>query len=158
LSTLRTRVGSPCLGPGSLLFGIGNSGRCDDGLGWAFVERLQQQPAYAGRLECRYQLQVEDAALVSRADRVLFVDSHRGALPGGFQMKPCAPARKFEFSTHALSPSTVLYLCGELYGKAPPADLLLIEGLCWDLRTGLSGEAQLNLNEALGFFGVTGTA
>lgn len=135
-----------------LLIGIGNSGRSDDGLGWAFLDRVQQEADFPGQIEYRYQLQVEDAAMVSRADRVIFVDSFQGALPGGFQWAPCNPSRAFEFTSHVLAPAAVMYLCQDLYGKVPPAELLLIQGDCWDLNTQMSDAAQDRLEHALESF------
>jgi hydrogenase maturation protease len=139
---------------GILLFGIGNCGRSDDGLGWAFLDRVQQESEFPGQVEYRYQLQIEDAATVSRADHVIFIDSYRGALPGGFQWAPCNPSRVFEFTSHALAPSTVMHLCQDLYGRVPPAELLLIQGDCWDLDTRMSDAAQQRLENALKSFGV----
>lgn len=135
-----------------LLFGIGNCGRGDDGLGWAFLDRLQQGTAFPGQVEYRYQLQVEDAALVSRAERVIFIDSFKGNLPAGFQWMPCEPSKNFEFTSHVLAPSAVMYLCQDLYGQQPPADLLLIQGDCWDLQTRMSAAAQSRLEMALASF------
>ena len=136
-----------------LLYGIGNCGRSDDGLGWAFLDRVQQQTQFRGRVEYRYQLQVEDAALVNRANRVIFVDSYRGELPGGFAWKPCNPAGNFDFTSHILAPSAVMHLCHMLYGRPPPAEQLLIQGDCWALNTGMSAAAQKRLEEALVSFG-----
>ena len=135
-----------------LLFGIGNSGRRDDGLGWAFLDRVQGETPFAGRVEYRYQLQVEDAALVNRAEHVVFVDACEGDLPEGFRWQPCEPSRDFEFTTHALPPGAVLHLCRELYGKTPEANVLTIRGSCWDLQTGLSPQAERCLDQALRFF------
>lgn len=137
---------------GVLLFGIGNCGRSDDGLGWAFLDRIQLQADFTGQIEYRYQLQVEDAAMVSRADRVIFVDSYQGALPGGFHWAPCNPSREFEFTSHVLAPSAVMYLCQDLYGRVPPAELLLIQGDCWDLDTHMSDAAHQRLEYALESF------
>jgi hydrogenase maturation protease len=144
--------GQPGNGPDTLLFGIGNSGRSDDGLGWAFLDQIQQDPGFACRIEYRYQLQVEDAALTSSAERVIFIDSHKGNLPGGFAWKPCKPANDFEFTSHVLPPRAVMYFCQDLYGKTPRADLLMIQGSSWDLRIGMSPEAEQHLEKALRFF------
>ena len=152
MSDIRHNSDRPPIGPGTLLFGIGNSGRGDDGLGWAFVDQILEAPAFAGRAEYRYQLQVEDAALISRAARVVFVDSYNGELPGGFRWQPCEPSESFEFTTHVLPPRAILYYCQDLYGKTPPADVLMIQGTSWDLGAGLSPEAEERLQRALRFF------
>jgi hydrogenase maturation protease len=134
-----------------ILFGIGNSGRNDDGLGWAFLDRIQQESDFPGQLEYRYQLQVEDAELISRAEHVIFVDSYKGALAGGFQWKSCETLPGFEFTSHILPPGAILYLCQDLYDKLPRADLLLIQGESWELQTGLSPDAERNLDHAVRF-------
>jgi hydrogenase maturation protease len=140
------------LEPETLLIGIGNSGRSDDGLGWAFLDRIQQEAAFDGRVEYRYQLQVEDAALINDAEHVIFVDSYRGELPNGFQLARCEPLREFAFTTHVLPPGAVLSLCQDLYKRVPRADALMIQGTCWDLRIGMSREAERRLENALVFF------
>ena len=33
----------PGIGPDTLIFGIGNCGRSDDGLGWAFIDWLEER-------------------------------------------------------------------------------------------------------------------
>lgn len=136
----------------SLLIGIGNSGRSDDGLGWAFLDRIQRQPAFDGRVEYRYQLQVEDAALISDVKHVVFIDSYNGELPNGFQLTRCDPIKEFEFTSHVLPPGAVLSLCQDIYGVAPRADVLMIQGTSWDLNIGMSTAAEGRLVEALQFF------
>ena len=132
----------------TLLIGIGNSGRSDDGLGWAFLDRVQQETAFVGQVEFRYQLQVEDAALISDVDHVIFIDSYRGDLPNGFQLTRCEPSREFAFTTHVLPPGAVLFLCKDLYGRVPRADTLMIQGASWGLGIGMSPEAERHLENA----------
>lgn len=137
---------------GTLLLAIGNSGRQDDGLGWAFAEALEKKGFFKGEVHYRYQLQVEDAELVSGAQCVIFVDAFKGSLPEGFRWQPCEPAGKFQFSTHAISPASILFLCQALYGCLPEAWYLLIEGSDWELETGLSPAAAERMERALTFF------
>ena len=139
-------------GPDTLLIGIGNSGRQDDGLGWAFLEAIERQSVFHGQIQFRYQLQVEDAEMISHARQVIFVDAFRGELEGGFKWVPCVPSLSFEFSTHMLAPESVLCLCQKLYDHSPRAKLLLIQGACWELEIGLTDVAKVNLEQALKFF------
>lgn len=138
--------------PDALLVGIGNSGRSDDGLGWAFLDRIQQEAGFDGRIEYRYQLQVEDAALIRDVEHVIFVDSYNGELSNGFQLSRCEPVKDFEFTSHVLSPGAVLSLCQDIYGSVPRADVLLIQGEAWDFNIGLSAAAERRLKNALRFF------
>jgi hydrogenase maturation protease len=142
----------PAVVPKTILFGIGNCGRADDGLGWAFVDRIQLETAFDGQTEYRYQLQVEDAALISSAERVIFIDSFKGRLADGFQWKPCEPSKHFEFTSHVLPPGAIMHYCLDLYGKSPRADLLIIEGTRWCLGVGMSPQAEHHLDKALQFF------
>lgn len=142
----------PVFGPDTLLFGIGNCSRSDDGLGWAFLDRILQDAEFRGQAEYRYQLGVEDVALVAQADRVIFIDSYHGLLDDGFAWQPCKASDEFEFTSHVLPPRAVMHYCRDLYGKQPPADILMIGGKCWDLQNGLSENARENLEKAIGFF------
>jgi hydrogenase maturation protease len=142
----------PALGPDTLLFGIGNSGRQDDGLGWAFLDRIQYEQGFDSPVEYRYQLQVEDAARIAQMNRVIFIDSCRGDLPGGFLWSACQPCENFEFTTHVLPPRGVMHYCKTLFGQSPRADILMIQGRSWDLEIGLSSQARQNLENAVRFF------
>ena len=63
------------IGPGaaSLVIGIGNPLRGDDGIGWRLAARLPAQPGLAVR--CRQQLTPELAADLAAVQRVLFLDA-----------------------------------------------------------------------------------
>ncbi|MEZ4773597.1 MAG: hydrogenase maturation protease [Bacteroidia bacterium] len=136
-----------------ILVAIGNSGRKDDGLGWAFADEITQAGLFDGDIHYRYQLQVEDAEMLSQAEKVIFVDAFKGQLPGGYLWQKIGPAANFEFSTHALSPESVLYLTADLYDAKPEAWVLLIEGKEWELAMGLSESAAHHLESAIKFFG-----
>ena len=142
----------PGLGPDSLLFGIGNCGRQDDGLGWAFLDRIQNEDAFDAAVEYRYQLQVEDAAQIARMRRVIFIDSYQGDLPGGFRWCPCEASEHFEFTSHVLPPSGVMHYCKTLFDRTPRADILMIQGRAWAHSSGMSADDRKNLDGAVRFF------
>lgn len=135
-----------------LLLGIGNSGRGDDGLGWKFVEIVEQLEFPLVNCEYRYQLQVEDASLVADYDMVIFVDASLAPLLNGFSMECCRAAQNYTFSTHAQCPEAILYLASNLYNKYPKAYTLAIMGIEWELKVGLSSQAEINLQKAISFF------
>jgi len=135
--------------PPPLLLAIGNDGRQDDGLGWAFGQTMEADEDFRGEVVFRYQLQVEDALLISEYPTVIFVDACREALPKGFELAPLRPAADFGVTTHQLSPATVLSLAGQLYGAAPQAYLLKISGVEWELERGLSEGGKRNLELAV---------
>ncbi|MFD2247903.1 hydrogenase maturation protease [Pontibacter ruber] len=136
----------------TLLIGIGNSGREDDGLGWAFVEQVEQSNFFDGDCQYRFQLNLEDAELISHYEQVIFVDAHQGELAAGFLFSNCEANAGTGFSTHQLLPESALYLCQQLYEKVPQAWVMAIQGHQWQLKEGLSQEAQNNLGNALAWF------
>jgi hydrogenase maturation protease len=139
-------------GPGSrtLVIGIGNPGRGDDGLGPALIELLRGSGLEGIALDANYQLNVEDALACSHFDTVIFIDaSEAGDEP--FAIAPLEPARDIAFTTHELSPASVLALCEDLYGRRPEAWLLAVRGFAWELGEGLSPRAAANLESAFAF-------
>lgn len=135
-----------------LVIAIGNCGRNDDGLGWKFAETASQTAGYLFDVEYRYQLQVEDAELVSKYNIVLFADASQAPLQNGFELNRCKKAMHYFYSSHLQTPETVLYLCETLYHKYPEASTIAIQGKNWGLGTTLSKEAEKNLNRALAYF------
>jgi hydrogenase maturation protease len=135
----------------ALLIAIGNDARQDDGLGWAFATELEKNGRFPGEITRRYQLQVEDADLITGFQHVLFVDATKEILNQGFAFTPLRPSLQFAFSTHALAPDAILALAEQVYGTHPQAWLMAISGVSWDLEFGLSQTAHNNLHNALHF-------
>ncbi|MCJ7643757.1 MAG: hydrogenase maturation protease, partial [Candidatus Aminicenantes bacterium] len=106
-----------------LVYGIGNPGRRDDGLGpklVSLVELLEATGLEGAAFDSNYQLNIEDALACSKFDRVIFADaSETGESP--FAFTELEPAHEIAFTTHELSPAAVLALCEELYGRRPKA-------------------------------------
>jgi hydrogenase maturation protease len=138
-----------------LVFGIGNPGRRDDGLGPKLVEKIAGAE-FPNSLdvsgEFRYQLNVEDALTMKDFDVVVFADASRtGEEP--VAMSEVGPAAEIAITTHAMSPASVVALCWELYGHAPRSYLLAIRGYDWDVGEELSSAAERNLEKALDVLG-----
>ena len=133
-----------------LIYGIGNVGRQDDGLGIRVVERLQEAGVRAGvTLEANYQLTPEDALTLSRHAAVIFVDATiEPDAPEPYALCPVSPASSAEFSTHALSPGSVLALCERLYGTSPAACVMAIPGYTFEVNADISWRAESHLERA----------
>ena len=136
----------------TILIGIGNVGRQDDGLGWEFLDRIKQMGFPEKDMVYRYQLQVEDADLICNYDRVIFVDASRNELAGGIELTPCSSSSKHGFTSHELAPETIMYLAKTLYNHEPNSYILGIQGVEWNLKHGLSPIAQRNLDSAIDLF------
>ncbi|MBL8928652.1 MAG: hydrogenase maturation protease [Kineosporiaceae bacterium] len=137
-------------GPGSLIVGVGNLGRQDDGLGWAFVDAVEAGGLCPGAaLVRRYQLQLEDADLFAWYDRVLVVDASREESLTGHRLSSPVPRLDVTFTSHAMSVPCVLATTATCFGRIPAVVLLAIRGYSWDLSVGLTQRAVDNLSAAL---------
>lgn len=129
-----------------LLIGIGNNARGDDALGWLVADEAARVPGV--QIEYRYQLQIEDADLIKDFDVVIFSDASREMYPDGFTLAPVRAEGNIAFSSHRLSPSAVLSLCQEIYGRHPEAYTLALTGTIWELGSGITPEAAVALGKA----------
>jgi len=133
-----------------LVYGFGNPGRQDDGLGPAIIESLENEEIPGVVTDCNYQLNIEDAYSVAENDMVVFVDA---SLDAGepFSFVRIEPSAEITFTTHSMSPQSVLALCAELYDRRLEAYVLGIRGYEWDFKVGLTLKAENNFNEAYKF-------
>lgn len=136
----------------TLIIGIGNNTRQDDGLGWHFLELLEKEGFNPNNLINKYQLMVEDAELISGFNSVIFVDACKTELKNGFLFECIYPAEEVSFSTHSVPPNQILSLCETIYAKNPRAYLLKIQGFQWNIEIGLSKQAKTNLKNAFSYF------
>jgi hydrogenase maturation protease len=132
-----------------LIYGIGNVGRQDDGLGWAFVDWLQAQGLCANaELHKGYQLLLEDAELISTRKRVLFVDATRNTAVTSFTLERAAPKMDFSFTSHAVSIPAIMATCQQCFERLPEVHVLAIRGFEFELEMGLTLQARQNLDDA----------
>jgi len=133
-----------------LLYGFGNPGRQDDGLGPAFVETIEKWRE-AGKhnipdTDSNYQLNVEDALAISEYDMVIFADASTEEDVDDFRFAPLDPATAdVKYTLHAASPAYILHLCHNLYKKYPETWLMRIRGYEWDFDENLTPAAKENL-------------
>lgn len=138
--------------PTCLIYGIGNVGRQDDGLGWAFVDWVEeQQLCPRARLVHGYQLALEDADLLGRVQSVLFVDSTKDPAVETFELTRPRPRLDVSFTSHALSVPSVLATCRQCFDRVPDSLVLAIRGYEWELSIGLTPGAHANLAAATAY-------
>ena len=134
-----------------LVYGYGNPGREDDGLGAELVKRLEQWAA-ENRLshiefDSNYQLNIEDAEAISEKEIVIFADASTEEIDT-FVLTEVSGEHDVSFTTHAASPGYIVKLCKELFNKSPKVYLLHIKGYQWEFKEGLSEQAERNLQLA----------
>lgn len=137
--------------PKILVYGYGNPGRQDDGLGVLLAEAIEKWTS-DGQLDhvhtdSNYQLNLEDAADIAHYDIVIFADASRADI-GHFSLIPLEPSDVVEFTMHAVSPAFILHLCSEVFNRTPRAYLLHIRGYEWEFMGKLTEKARKNLNLA----------
>ncbi len=132
------------------VYGFGNPGRQDDGMGPAMIDKLEAENIPGIVTDSNYQLNIEDAHNISQSDMVIFVDA---SIDAGepFTFSKIEPSAEITFSTHTMSPESVLALCKDIYNKDMEAYVLAIKGYEWEFTEGFSGQAAYNFNEAYTF-------
>jgi len=137
-----------------LVYGYGNPGRQDDGLGILFVDVIEK---WANKkkiknlyFDSNYQLNIEDAINISKFDIVIFVDASKN-IKKSFSIKKINPQQIESITTHNITPENVLFLSKELYGKEPKTYLITIKGYRWEINKKLSKKAQKNLLLSLNY-------
>lgn len=134
-----------------LVYGYGNPGRQDDGLGIELVNKLEEWAAEkklsAIEFDNNYQLNIEDAEAISNQDLVIFADASEEDIDD-FCLSVVDGTGKLAFTTHSASPEYIVRLCQELFQKEPLVLLLHIKGYEWDFRDGISTQAASNLEAA----------
>jgi hydrogenase maturation protease len=138
-----------------LIFGYGNPGRSDDGLGNEFVNEIRKYAGQFDKIEfgfdSNYQLNIEDAERIKDFDLVLFADASTEEIED-FCFSKVDGSGKPAFTTHSANPEYIFGLCRQLFGKEPLTFLLHIRGYVWELDESLTEKAKLNLMRAVDFF------
>ncbi len=138
-----------------LLYGYGNPGRQDDGLGIALAEKIcvwaKDRFPEKVDVETNYQLNIEDAEKISHYQTVIFADASQESIES-FTFTPITPSKStIEFTMHAMSPSYIVHLCDDLFHKQPDCFLLHIKGYEWEMKEGLGKNSSKNLQNSLLF-------
>jgi hydrogenase maturation protease len=139
-----------------LVYGYGNAGRMDDGIGERFVELtdkwIEEEKIENVFTDCNYQLNIEDSATVSEYDAVIFVDASVVEDVENFRLEKVVPNdATIEFTMHAVSASYVIDLCRKIYNKTPDAWVLHIRAYEFDFKEEMTPKAVENMLDAFSF-------
>ena len=133
-----------------LLYGYGNPGRQDDGIGPVFAEEIESLHLYGVETDANYQPHIEDAAQIVQYDLVIFVDTTVEEVDDFF-VRRLKPAKKITFTSHLVKPESILAMCEDMYKKIPEAWLIGIRGYEFEYIEGFTGRAAVNYKRALDF-------
>jgi hydrogenase maturation protease len=136
-----------------LVYGYGNPGRGDDGLGPAFAAAVEALHLPGVVVDANYQLTVEDAADIGGYGAVVFVDAAmQGPEPFWFTRVDDSAVTSIGWTSHSVTATQVVALARELFVSKAAAYALGIRGYEFaDLGEGLSVRASANLDVAVAF-------
>lgn len=137
--------------PRVVVLGWGNTARGDDGLGPLLLDRIAGLGlAHVETIE-DFQLQLEHALDLARADLALFVDASVAA-PAPFSFEEAHPRAGLSHTSHAMAPEAVLDVHARVLERTPPPAFVLgMRGERFELGEGLGEAARTYLEEAFGF-------
>jgi hydrogenase maturation protease len=131
----------------NLVIGYGNPLRGDDGVGPRVAEQV--------RLGCQsatvltpHQLMPELADIIVRAAVVVFIDASSTGEPGGVACSRIGRSTECTMD-HVLSPSALLRVAHDAYGREPPAWLVRINGQAFEFGSALSAPVMRALPQAV---------
>lgn len=136
-----------------LILTCGNPSRGDDALGTALFDLLEAYKRETGELAevdvlTDFQLQIEHAVDLEDRECIIFADASINC-EEPFEMNRLQPLRDDTFTTHAMSPASVLAVYRQVNGhEPPPAYLLEIRAYEFGLGKEISAAARSNLQKA----------
>lgn len=135
--------------PKVLVIGYGNSLRGDDNVGCQVAQMLERhyQSDPDVRVIGSHQLTPEMAEDVAANEFVLFLDAAAGRAAGKIETATITPHAGPATFAHHLDPAMLLSAAMELYGSAPPAQLLTIGAAAFELGEQLSPAIARRLPE-----------
>ena len=134
-----------------LIMTWGNPSRGDDALGTLVHDRLQEDALPDVELITDFQLQIEHTLDMLGRERIVFVDAAVSA-NAPFDFSRLYPARDDSYTTHAMSPQSLLTVFEKTQHEAPPPCYMLsIRGYEFGLGLALSDQAASNLADAHAF-------
>lgn len=134
----------------TLVIGIGNRWRGDDGAGPAAVERFAEEESTGGAsVMAVHQLTPELAETLAGVNHVIFVDAAVDLQAGAVASRDLTPDGSSGSTTHHLEPAAVLALSTTLYGRAPRATLVTIGAAQFDDLDRLSEPVQRAMGEVV---------
>lgn len=139
-----------------LVFVYGNPSRGDDALGPAVFDLLAKHRQEGDKLKAfdlliDFQLQIEHAVDLERRKAVIFIDASVSCT-APYEFHQLQPVRDDSYTTHAMTPGSVLAVYQQINKQSPPpAYLLTIRGYEFGLGQEMTQQAKMNLQQSYAF-------
>lgn len=132
----------------SLVIGIGNPLRCDDGVGHYIAECIEGKSLNDVKVWTTQQLQVEDLERMLEYKQVVLVDASMEGPP--VDLRPVEKSSSQALSSsHHLSPQVFVNLADSIYHKDLPMHLCSVKGVCFDMGDEISTTVLQRAQEAV---------
>ena len=113
----------------TLIIGIGNPLRSDDGLGWAATEQLSLDCNTTCHIHNVYQLTPELAQSMAIVNLVVMIDANHEGEPGELRIRTLSlSAQPSAVGTHYSTPEELAALTAIVYGQCPPVFVVTMTG------------------------------
>lgn len=146
----------------TLILGYGNIDRQDDGAAWHVLVRLAQHwqrpvptpedgfhpTGQSPDLVFQLQLTPESADILAQYEKVFFIDTHTGSIPGEINLTEVDCKYQTNPFTHHMTPATCLALTQVIYQNAPRGILVSIRGREFGFSHQLSGNTRQSVEQA----------
>ena len=140
----------------ALIFTYGNPSRGDDSLGPAMFDLLEKYKRETNKLGnvdllTDYQLQIEHAVDLEYREGVVFIDASMSC-SAPYEFIKLYPERDDSYTTHAMSPASVLDVYQQInQSEPPPSFALIIRGYEFELGQSTTEQAKINLQKSYEF-------
>ncbi len=132
-----------------LIIGIGNTFRCDDGLGIYIADKLSK---ILKKVDIKkvHQLDIVLVSEIKDYNQVIFIDCHQDENLNNVYIKKINPENyNPSFTSHISSPSKLLSLTENLYKKTPTCYLVAVKGYKFSISDKISSDAKKNVKKAI---------
>ena len=139
-----------------LIFTYGNPSRGDDALGPAMFDLLERHKVKSSELNdvdllTDFQLQIEHAIDLDQRQGILFIDASVSC-SSPFALQKLQAEQDDSYTTHAMSPASVLSVYRKINQQEPPPSYMLsIRGYEFGLGQEMTVQAEENLQQAFEF-------
>lgn len=135
----------------TLIIGVGNETRRDDGVGAYIIDRLNKLFRKNASITTMlvHQLGPEIIEELEKYDRVIFIDATTEEIPEGFKIGYLSPKFEISFTFHYFSPASLLALLKELTGKSIEGWVCSVKGENFNFGIDLSEKTLMYSRKAM---------
>ncbi|MEA5575670.1 hydrogenase maturation protease [Anabaena sp. UHCC 0451] len=133
----------------AMVIGYGNELRGDDAIGQQVAKAIKYWCLSSVQSLAVHQLTPELAEHLANAELAIFVDACINSQSNEVQVKSLLPSDSNTINGHTSDPRSLLALSQVLYGNCPPAWLITVPGINFELSDRISPTAEKGIAIAL---------